>query len=429
MASMALPLTPPGLERPSSWPVRSNRRHAAIAEFNASLMATLDLLMRKVSDLEESVRSSSSHLLLSSISDKLEQLLSTDIESTREDMLEARIASMEALLFRTPPEDFPIFDVGAADGPASPVSKHARVDPLRMHSACEVCMLGNIYTDTDEIDTCGKEPLPIQGLSPQTLVFDISEQYCDNGVQVGSSVLATVNQGTQACGWTAEVASQWHPNDFQNAEPCVVKGVDVHTSGGVSLQNKSAEADDRVGVMMPNSFTSGSESVPITGLVNENGAGKGNVASDASTEASEAVNFEMMELGSTEANLSPVIGSTSTVEPLCKSSIAEPCFARSVPDGSDEPGSGNAGWAPNDNFLKFVEQVHGIMTLSRRLGRDAPSMLMRYRDKIRNAGGDVESFDKAVEGLAGTAQYPELAPLCKSQFLRRKKKTSKARER
>ena len=98
MASLLL--TPPGLPRPSSWPVRNQRRHAATASFNAKVLESL---------LDISLK-------LDGISNKLDNFKEGNESCT--DELEKRVKGMELLLFRTHLDDFKTIDASIMGTPS-----------------------------------------------------------------------------------------------------------------------------------------------------------------------------------------------------------------------------------------------------------------------------------------------------------------------
>ena len=98
------------LDRPSSWPVRNQRRHAAAANFNMQVLGSLSQMATKLDKIE--------HLddAVTQLAQRINELVLTvhglplrheEPEHPNTDDLEKRIASMELLLFRTP---LPKFD-------------------------------------------------------------------------------------------------------------------------------------------------------------------------------------------------------------------------------------------------------------------------------------------------------------------------------
>ena len=47
-------------------------------------------------------------------------------------------------------------------------------------------------------------------------------------------------------------------------------------------------------------------------------------------------------------------------------------------------------------FIQFVTQIQGILTLSQTLNRDSDDMLLGYRSKLESGGGDIAVFDQAM---------------------------------
>lgn len=97
---------PPGLCRPSSWPVRQQRRHVATAQFNNQVLDSLTTINSKV----EGFSFEADFNRMSEQIDKLQSsvnliLQRVDIAMTNED-LEKRLESMELLLFRRNFKDF-----------------------------------------------------------------------------------------------------------------------------------------------------------------------------------------------------------------------------------------------------------------------------------------------------------------------------------
>ena len=102
---------PPGLQRPSSWPIRNQRRHSAIAEFNAGLMSSLQDLHVKVENNAINMR-----ILQTSITDLSEKVdgftaksataLSSNANELHFKELAQRVSGMELLLFGSSLEDF-----------------------------------------------------------------------------------------------------------------------------------------------------------------------------------------------------------------------------------------------------------------------------------------------------------------------------------
>jgi hypothetical protein len=104
MASMAS-LIPPGLHRPSSWPIRHERRHAAVATFNAHVVTSLTQINEQLETLactQCTLQNKFNGLetKIDTMLDKFEHIfMSTLISEVRYEMLENRVSSLELLLF------------------------------------------------------------------------------------------------------------------------------------------------------------------------------------------------------------------------------------------------------------------------------------------------------------------------------------------
>jgi hypothetical protein len=112
--ALQAPLPPPGLTRPSSWPVRHERRHAAVSTFNAHVTKSLDKLNQRLDDMKlQTVEDKINNLekkfdmMINQLGHCMQVQPTVDAQC---DSLEERINSMEILLLRTSIEDFRSID-------------------------------------------------------------------------------------------------------------------------------------------------------------------------------------------------------------------------------------------------------------------------------------------------------------------------------
>jgi hypothetical protein len=136
---------PPGLNRPSSWPVRHQRRHLATTAFNAQVLESLATITSKV-------QSPVCEVELTSMREQIDKLqanvnlilqmvdLSASPHPASED-LEKRIASMELLLFRCTMRDFTQIDEKVTKS-MPPSQPEAEDSPLKAQ-----CLNFEIYTE------------------------------------------------------------------------------------------------------------------------------------------------------------------------------------------------------------------------------------------------------------------------------------------
>ena len=94
--------------RPSSWPVRSQRRHAATIEFNNHVLSSLGDISLRLSRIEDT-RSEVRMLPPPGLT------VPTTSEATLRSKLEKRVSGMESLLFRASFSDFQVLDQVVAD--------------------------------------------------------------------------------------------------------------------------------------------------------------------------------------------------------------------------------------------------------------------------------------------------------------------------
>ena len=111
MASVAAPFVSPGFTRPSSWPIRNQRRHAAIAEFQSQVIELLSDVSSRLLHIETALSGLQGRLppgLTKPCVPQTGKCESADAEKINS--IEKRIASMETLLFRASFEDFKTLD-------------------------------------------------------------------------------------------------------------------------------------------------------------------------------------------------------------------------------------------------------------------------------------------------------------------------------
>ena len=116
-ANMAIPGMPPGLERPSSWPVRNYRRHAATVSFNAQVLTAMSDILQRVEEFGKRIEACTSlPARMENLAQKVDQLVdlcqgdTSSYPFVENNRLERRVASMELLLFRTDLHGFAAID-------------------------------------------------------------------------------------------------------------------------------------------------------------------------------------------------------------------------------------------------------------------------------------------------------------------------------
>merc|ERR1719362_1242095 len=101
--------SPPGLARPSSWPVRLQRRHAAVTTFNAEVLQRLQDNALTHSALADTVQNLSNKIDM--LINRFDSPVASQTSHAEPVDLLARVESMELLLFRTSLENFGKIDL------------------------------------------------------------------------------------------------------------------------------------------------------------------------------------------------------------------------------------------------------------------------------------------------------------------------------
>ena len=138
------------LYRPSSWPVRSQRRHAATAEFNSKVLTLLEDVTSRLGRIESSLANGAYRVPPGLEATILQENAHDDV-----DQLEERVRSMEALLFKASFQDFQVLDRIVADACAVDVSCHSGKGSAKFPTTNRTPgsnQLFNIYDDDDVTD-------------------------------------------------------------------------------------------------------------------------------------------------------------------------------------------------------------------------------------------------------------------------------------
>ena len=111
MASVVASTASSGFSRPSSWPVRNQRRHAAIAEFQSQVLELLADMSSRLLHMETSLSGLQVCLPLGLTNLCAPQVSECDTSHVQKiNRMEERIASIETLLFKASFEDFKTID-------------------------------------------------------------------------------------------------------------------------------------------------------------------------------------------------------------------------------------------------------------------------------------------------------------------------------
>ena len=203
--------SPPVLQRPSSWPVRNQRRHVATTNFNAEVVNSLASITTK---LDSGVAA-----LAAKLDMVLEEIRPSQFVRGM-DELGKRIDSMELLLFRTHLKDFQAIDANL-DGmlreslplqpepELSPPKRCGLIQLKHQHAEAEPPVSALNFDIYDErVDAASQwEPLDISNCSYEvTLVDHTLPSVAGQAVVIVASVGVQCEDNTKC---TSISSSQW----------------------------------------------------------------------------------------------------------------------------------------------------------------------------------------------------------------------------